>query len=236
MSLKVLEKKNTNSSVNEDKLSPLILKKKNIYTSTNNSKLTPLTLKNKIEFRNIFFKYKNGVKFILNGVDISIEKGDRVGIIGETGSGKSTFVDIFMGLLEPSSGEIIVDGRNIYKGNNNHLVKSWRKSISHVPQEIFLADTSIAENIALSIPSDRIDMKKIRLAAQKAEIARFIESLPEKYQTGIGERGFLLSGGQRQRIGIARALYKEANVIVFDEATSALDEETEKKLWRTYIN
>ena len=128
-----------------------------------------------------------------------------------------------MGLLEPTTGLIRVDGNPITKGN----MRSWQAHIAHVPQAIFLADASIAENIAFGVPFDQIDMKKVKSAAQRAQISLAIEGMTENYNTVVGERGVRLSGGQRQRIGIARALYKEADIIIFDEATSALDGETE---------
>lgn len=169
------------------------------------------------------FRYAPHLPWILRGVTVQIPKGARVGFIGATGSGKSTLLDIVMGLLEPTQGSLRVDGESIQK-NNQH---GWRLHIAHVPQSIFLADTSIAENIAFGVSLDCIDHNRVREAAEKAQIADVIESWPMQYKTLVGERGVRLSGGQRQRIGIARALYKKADVIVFDEATSALDNETE---------
>jgi ATP-binding cassette subfamily B protein len=129
-----------------------------------------------------------------------------------------------MGLLEPTEGNIEIDGRIITPDNR----RGWHAHIAHVPQSIFLADISIAENIAFGVPIDQINYERVEHAAREAQIADFIESLPERYQTFVGERGIRLSGGQRQRIGIARALYKRADVIIFDEATNALDNETEQ--------
>jgi ATP-binding cassette subfamily B protein len=128
-----------------------------------------------------------------------------------------------MGLLQPTEGKITVDGVPLV----GEARRAWQRNIAHVPQSIFLADASFAENIAFGIPADQIDMGRVRLVAQQAQIADFIESLPQSYQASVGERGIQLSGGQRQRVGIARALYKQASVLVFDEATSALDGETE---------
>jgi ATP-binding cassette subfamily B protein len=133
-------------------------------------------------------------------------------------------LDILMGLLEPSSGSLEIDGKVLCAGN----IRSWQARIAHVPQTIFLADSTITENIAFGVPEDQIDLELVRLAATQAQINGAIEGWPEQYQTIVGERGVRLSGGQRQRIGIARALYKQADVIVFDEATSALDNETER--------
>jgi ATP-binding cassette subfamily B protein len=147
-----------------------------------------------------------------------------VGFIGSTGAGKSTLLDIVMGLLEPTAGTLMVDGFPITAANK----RGWQAHIAHVPQAIFLADTSIEENIAFGVPKNQIDFNRVKQAAQQAQISEIIETWPQKYRTFVGERGVRLSGGQRQRIGIARALYKQADVIIFDEATSALDNETEE--------
>jgi ABC-type multidrug transport system fused ATPase/permease subunit len=183
----------------------------------------PLKFANSISLREVSFSYDSQKPYLLKRINLSIPKGGRVGFIGETGSGKSTLLDIVMGLLSPTDGTLEVDGKIITPSNN----RGWQAHIAHVPQVIFLADSTIEENIALGIPRDKIDCKRVRLAAKQAQIAESIEALPEKYQTFVGERGVRLSGGQRQRIGIARALYKQADVIVFDEATSALDNATE---------
>jgi ATP-binding cassette, subfamily B, bacterial PglK len=150
-------------------------------------------------------------------------KGARIGFIGKTGGGKSTLLDIVMGLLAPTSGRLYIDEHVV----DYETAQAWQKHIAHVPQAIFLADTDIAQNIALGVSRDQIDYVQVRRAASQAQIAELVDSLPEGYQTHVGERGVRLSGGQRQRIGIARALYKNADVIVFDEATSALDVNTE---------
>jgi ATP-binding cassette subfamily B protein len=149
-----------------------------------------------------------------------------------TGSGKSTLLDIIMGLLPPTSGKLIIDQQPINKQNN----RSWQAHIAHVPQNIFLSDGSIEENIAFGIAKEKIDYQRVKKAAKQAQIAELIEEWKEGYQTFIGERGVRLSGGQRQRIGIARALYKEANVLIFDEATSALDSETEREVMKAIKN
>ena len=160
-------------------------------------------------------------------MNIKIERGEFVGIIGSTGSGKSTTVDLIMGLLSPTSGKILVDGIDINFPGNLGLLRSWRSSVAHVPQSIYLSDCSIAENIAFGVPNDEIDFDRVISAAERAQIADFINSCPERYQTIVGERGVGLSGGQRQRLGLARALYKRSQILVLDEATSALDIETE---------
>ena len=165
-----------------------------------------------------------GLPWVLRDVSLVIPKGSKVGFIGTTGGGKSTVLDIVMGLLAPTSGALKVDGQSVNEKN----ARGWQAHIAHVPQVIFLADASIAENIAFGVPIDRIDRARVRWAAKQAQIDDVILTWPDKYGTFVGERGIRLSGGQRQRIGIARALYKRADVIVFDEATSALDNETEK--------
>jgi len=183
-----------------------------------------LPFKKSIQFDSVKFRYTSETPWVLDNLSFNITKGTRVGFVGKTGSGKSTCLDLLMGLLEPSSGLIMVDGTVLDERN----LRSWQRNIAHVPQAIYLADTTLAENIAFGIPPEKIDMKRVREAARQAHIADFIESSPEGYQALVGERGIRLSGGQRQRIGIARALYKQATVLVFDEATSALDHETEQ--------
>lgn len=183
-----------------------------------------LPFKNNISIKQLSFCFNENAPLILNQINLTITKGSRVGIIGTTGSGKSTLLDIVMGLLQPTHGSLEIDGHIVGPSNN----RAWQAHIAHVPQTIFLADSTIEENIAFGVPKDRIDHQRVRQAAQQAQIADSIESWPEQYQTFVGERGIRLSGGQRQRIGIARALYKQADVIIFDEATSALDNETEQ--------
>lgn len=183
----------------------------------------PLTLEDGISFENIRFHYGNNGPWVLDGINLVIPKGARVGFVGSTGSGKSTALDLLMGLLEPTQGEILVDGQPI----SREFRRAWQRTIAHVPQNIFLADGSIAENIAFGIPPEQIDIERVRKAAKQARIAEFVESRPEGYGALVGERGVRLSGGQRQRIGIARALYKQVSMLIFDEATSALDSSTE---------
>lgn len=178
-----------------------------------------------IQLADVSFQYWPDGPFVLKHLDLEIKKGSRVGFVGTTGSGKSTLLDIVMGLLRPTLGSLVVDGTAIEEART---VKSWQRNIAHVPQAIFLSDSSIAENIAFGVHVDKIDRNAVIMAAQQAQIASHIETLEHGYDTRVGERGVRLSGGQRQRIGIARALYKQASVIVFDEATSALDTETER--------
>jgi len=182
-----------------------------------------------IVLKDISFRYKNDQKNVLNNINLEITKGSCIGFIGQTGSGKSTILDILMGLLVPTSGKLMVDGREIVTNN----LKSWHKNISHVPQDIFLSDTTIKENIAFGIPPHEINMVKVIKAASMAQLDDVINDLPEKYNTFVGERGVRLSGGQKQRIGIARALYKESKLMIFDEATSALDGDTEKEVMKS---
>ncbi|MDI7158353.1 ABC transporter ATP-binding protein [Leptospira santarosai] len=184
----------------------------------------PIKFQNELSLKNISFRYHHDGPWILKDINLAVKKGSRIGIIGQTGSGKSTLLDLIMGLLEPSSGSIFLDGKELNEKN----IRSWQASIANVPQAIFLSDDTILNNIALGIPRQDIDIEKAKQAAEKAKISDHIENLNEGYKTFVGERGVRLSGGQRQRIGIARALYKEASIIVFDEATSALDNETER--------
>jgi ATP-binding cassette subfamily B protein len=185
-----------------------------------------LPYREQITLKQLSFRYSPQTPWILNNLDLAINKGSRVGFIGVTGSGKSTLIDVIMGLLQPTSGSINVDGQPITLVNQ----RAWQAHIAHVPQAIFLSDTTIEENIAFGVPKNQIDQIRVRQAAVQAQIADVIESWPEQYQTFVGERGIRLSGGQRQRIGIARALYKQADVIILDEATSALDNETEQAI------
>ncbi len=179
-----------------------------------------------IYLKDVTFSYSKKGDAILNGINLTIFKGEKVGIIGETGSGKSTLVDLIMGLFPPTEGGMLIDKRRL----NQENIKSWQANIAHVPQKIYLIDGSISENIAYGIEKDDINLNLVKKAAKQALADNFILKLPEKYETKVGEDGVLLSGGQRQRIGIARALYKESEVIILDEATSALDNQTERKI------
>jgi ABC-type multidrug transport system fused ATPase/permease subunit len=182
-----------------------------------------LAFRQQIKLSKIAFRYSSQTPWVLKNFNLSIAKGNRIGFIGSTGSGKSTLLDIVMGLLHPTYGVLEIDGHPITASN----VRAWQANIAHVPQAIFLADSTIEENIAFGVPKAKIDHDRVRQAACQAQIASIIETWPNQYQTFVGERGIRLSGGQRQRIAIARALYKQADVIIFDEATSALDNETE---------
>jgi ATP-binding cassette, subfamily B, bacterial PglK len=186
----------------------------------------PLAFQDGIIFKDVRFRYSSEGPWVLDGLNLAIPRGARVGFVGTTGSGKSTVLDLLMGLLAPTEGEVLVDGKSI----SGNCIRAWQRTIAHVPQSIYLADTTVAENIAFGVPRDAIDLQRVQQVARQAQIADFIESRPEGYNACVGERGIRLSGGQRQRIGIARALYKQASVLVFDEATSALDNATEQSV------
>lgn len=192
-------------------------------------KVKPIQFSCEIEFRDIQYAYNKNQRLVLNGVSFKIPKGSRTGVIGITGGGKSTLLDLLMGLLSPTHGEITIDGQCL----NSKLMPSWQACISHVPQTVYIADTSVAENIAFGVPVEEINYNNVIQAAKQACIADVIEALPMQYNTHLGERGARLSGGQRQRIGIARALYKQSQVIILDEATSALDNETEEHVMQS---
>ncbi len=187
------------------------------------SEIKRLPFDREIRFEQVSFRYQPKQPFVLEKIDLTFAKGGRIGFVGTTGSGKSTAMDLLMGLLQPSAGLIRVDGMPL----TGAARLCWQSNIAHVPQAIYLTDTSFADNIAFGIPPEKIDLSRVRKAAFQAQISEFIDSQPAGYNSIVGERGVRLSGGQRQRIAIARALYKQADVIVFDEATSALDNDTE---------
>jgi len=189
-----------------------------------------LPFNNKIEFKDVSFAYEGSEEeVVLKDINFSIKKGDCIGIVGKTGSGKSTLLDILMCLLQPSDGSILIDGVEITEKNK----RAWQTNIAHVPQSIFLPDSTVEESIAFGRKKEIINHERVVEVARKASLSKAIEEWPKKYQTIVGERGEKLSGGQRQRIGIARALYKKADVIIFDEATSALDSETESEVLKS---
>jgi ATP-binding cassette, subfamily B, bacterial PglK len=188
--------------------------------------LQSIPFKKEIKLTDLNFRYTEKSPWVLKNINLTLEKGSRIGFIGATGSGKSTLLDIIIGLLPPTHGKLIIDHQSI-NGQNR---RAWQTHIAHVPQNIYLSDSSIEENIAFGISKEKIDHQRVKEAAQQAQIAELIEGWRDGYQTFVGERGVRLSGGQRQRIGIARALYKKANILIFDEATSALDNETEREV------
>ena len=194
--------------------------------SLNKQNPIPLPFTSTIVFEDVSFQYSKHSPFILKGVNLTVHKGQKIGIIGLTGSGKSTLIDLLMGLLSPTSGKILVDGVEV----SNEILRRWQAQIAHVSQSIYLSDSSIKANIAFGKNQKNLNMKQIKRAAEKAWVSDVIEQMRFKYDSTVGERGIQLSGGQRQRIGIARALYKNSRVLVFDEATSALDTDTEQSI------
>ena len=188
--------------------------------------------KKDIKLKNLGFRYTKDTPWILKGVNLKITKGERIGFIGLTGSGKSTLLDIIMGLLPPTEGQLSIDDLLIEDENIGVL----RANIAHVPQDIYLSDGTVEENIAFGVSKELVNHQQVEKAAKQAKISELIESWTDGYQTLVGERGLKISGGQRQRIGIARAIYKNASILIFDEATSALDSETELKIIETIEN
>ena len=188
----------------------------------------PVSFKESLELKDLSFRYTKDSPWILKNINLKISKGSVIGIVGVTGCGKSTLVDILMGLLMPTSGEMKVDNMII----NNENKRSWQSHISSVPQNIYLTDSSLEQNIAFGLADDDIDHSRVKKAAQLAQISDLVESWENGYKTIVGERGMRISGGQRQRVGIARAFYKQSNVIFLDEATSALDDETEQAVMK----
>ncbi len=186
-----------------------------------------------IKLKNIFYKYPQSSRTVLKNINLTIPAYTSVGIVGETGSGKTTTIDLILGLLEAQKGTIEVDGKIINYKNR----RAWQNTIGYVPQQIYLSDTTVSENIAFGLNEDEISQESVERAAKIANLHEFIvNELPSQYKTIIGERGVRLSGGQRQRIGIARALYHEPKLLIFDEATSALDNITEKSVMEAIYN
>lgn len=200
---------------------------KKVDTSVFEVRREKLPVEKEICLTDISYKYPNTDKWILKDANVTIPVGSAVGIVGETGSGKSTFVDVLLGLLELQEGAIEVDGQNIFEGDN---YRKWLKNVGYIPQTVFMIDDTIRKNVAFGIPEDEIDEERVWEVLREAQLDEFVKSLPEGLETGIGERGIRLSGGQRQRISIARALYEDPKVLVLDEATSALDNDTEKAI------
>lgn len=191
-----------------------------------------LSLNDAIEVRNLSFRFENGTHDTLHNLSLSIRKGEKVGINGESGVGKTTLLNILLGLYTPSEGGVYIDGEEL----QGKLLRKWQNSIGYVSQNTFLTDSTILANIALGCEEQEVDMEQIGKCIEAASLSEFIASLPNGINTRIGECGALLSGGQRQRIGIARALYKNANILFFDEATSSLDNATEQSINRAIEN
>ena len=194
----------------------------------------------KVELKEVTYSYPGTSKPAIDRLSLTLKKGQSIALIGKSGAGKTTLVDVILGLLRPESGNIIVDGKSIYSNINNfdsnswqNLIgsknlRSWQNLIGYIPQSIFLIDDTIERNIAFGVPDHLIDNIRVDRAIKAAQLEDLVEQMPEGIKTMVGERGLRLSGGQRQRIGIARALYHEREILVLDEATSALDNETEK--------
>jgi ATP-binding cassette, subfamily B, bacterial PglK len=191
------------------------------------ARATPFRWNDSIILREISFRYPGASRSVLEALSLTIPKNTSLGVIGPTGSGKSTLVDLLLGLYQPTAGEILIDAEPLTPA----LVPAWQASIGYVPQDIFLIDDTIARNIAFGLPDTEIDPARLREACDMAQLLDFIEiELPDRFDSIVGERGIRLSGGQRQRIGLARALYHRPSLLILDEATSALDVATEAKL------
>ena len=210
-----------------------VLKEVLVFSNIDNSKTMNVinnncTFEKNIRLKDVSFGYDENSLPAINKINVEIKKGDCIGVIGKTGSGKSTLIDMIMGLLEPIHGTLEVDGNVITSSNR----RAWQSRIAHVPQNIYLSDSTLEENIAFGIPVEEIDSSLVRRAAISANIDSVVNEWPLKYKTTLGERGIRLSGGQRQRIGIARALYKQADVLFLDEATSSVDSKTESSIMK----
>ena len=186
--------------------------------------------KEKIKFENIKFNYFNSDEVVLNSINFEISKGECIGLIGKSGAGKTTIIEILMTLLSPTYGKMYIDNIDIFNEKNYEKRINWRFSISHVPQDIYISDCSFAENIAFGVPFEKINFNKVKKAAIDSQLHQYIDKQPQKYNTFVGEGGSNLSGGQRQRLAIARALYRDSQVIILDEATSSLDVNTESDI------
>ena len=210
-----------------------ILNSKNISLEENINleNLEKLQLKKNIKFENINFKYPSNTQNLFEGLNLEFTAYKTIGLVGPSGSGKTTVLDILCGLLKPTQGEVVVDNINI--NLNQEYTQKWRKNLGYVSQNMFLTDNSIKNNIAFGVKEEEIDLEKVRKALSIAELDLFVNSLPLGINTLVGERGIQLSGGQRQRIGIARAVYNEAEVLLFDEATSSLDGIIEKNIMKS---
>jgi ATP-binding cassette, subfamily B, bacterial PglK len=191
-----------------------------------------LTFEDRLELSDISFKYPTAKASLLNSLSLTVKRNASVAFVGSTGSGKTTIVDILLGLLPPSQGQLLVDGQPLQQAD----LRAWQANLGYVPQTIFLSDGTIAQNIAFGVAADKLDMDAVRQAATIANLHEFVETLPDGYETVVGERGVRLSGGQRQRIGIARALYHDPSVLILDEATSALDNVTEEAVFQAIKN
>ncbi len=194
----------------------------NSFTEIKKENLSFKKFEKDIIFKNVSYKYKDKQDYVLKDINLQIKKGQMVGLIGESGQGKTTFINLLIGLLSPLNGEILFDEKNI-----KHYIANWRSFIGFIPQDIYLLDDTIKKNIAFGINEKQIEEEKINEAIEKSELSSFIKNLPKGLDTIVGDRGVKISGGQRQRIGIARSLYRNPDILILDEATSSLDHETE---------
>ena len=212
-------------------LSFLELLEQPIPNKSNTNNLKKLKFNKSIKLKDVSFKYSDQQKFVLRNINIKIDKGQRIGIIGPTGSGKSTLTELIAGLIRPTQGSLSIDNLNL-DSNNQKIIRNWQKNIATVPQFIYLSDNTISENIALGIEKEKIDFEKLKYVSEISSSSDFINKLDYKFNTNVGEKGIKLSGGERQRIAIARALYSEPDILIFDEATSSLDIRTEDEIMR----
>ena len=196
-----------------------------------NKDLENISFSHQLNFQNLSFKYPDSNKLILNGLNFTIKSGATIGIIGESGTGKTTLINILLGLLQPTKGEILVDGKKI---KNN--LKGWQKMIGYVPQDVYIMDDTIKKNIAFALPEEQINKEQVISSIKKSKLEDFVSNLEDGMNTNIGEFGDKISGGQRQRIAIARALYRDPKVLIFDEFTNSLDLETEKNILKEVFN
>ena len=195
-----------------------------------------LTFKDRIKIKNLSFSYERNNENISKNINLTITKGENIGIFGRTGSGKITLINILMGILTPKSGFIFVDDTDIFNLDKTFTLKKWKNNIALVPQDVFLYDASILENIAFCVPKEKINLKRVHNAAKISCAHEFINKTKNGYDTYVGDKGIKLSGGQKQRIGLARAIYTNSDLLILDESTSALDFKTEKSVIESIFN
>ena len=211
----------------------------NLINLTNNANTLiegKLLFKNEIKIKNLNFSYSNDHENISNDINLTIKKGENIGIFGKTGSGKTTLINIFMGLLTPDKGNILIDDVELFDQDKKDKKRKWKNNIALVPQDVFLYDSSIIENIAFCIPKDKINLKRAINAAKISHAHEFICKTNNGYDTIIGDKGIKLSGGQKQRLGLSRAIYSDSEILILDESTSALDFNTEKSVMESIFN
>jgi ABC-type bacteriocin/lantibiotic exporter with double-glycine peptidase domain len=216
-----------NKSENDQKLS------NNLDEKSNKRFTEKVSFEKNIELKNVSFRYKNNQKTILQNINLKIKKNSKIAIVGKSGSGKTTIVDIIIGLLEPSEGELLID--DFLLSSQADKLNNWKKRIGYIPQNFYLFDDSIKKNVAFGIDEEKIDIDKVKKALQFAQIKDFVDTLENNIETKVGNQGIMLSGGQKQRIIIARAVYNDPDVLILDEATSAIDEEVEKEFINNLI-